>query len=341
MKDHLLAHSGQLVDSFGRSHHSLRISVTDRCNIRCQYCMSDGPLRFLPRDRLLTFEQITTFVSIVAPLGVRKIRLTGGEPLVRNELFRLVGALKKVDGVEQIALTTNGMLLAEQIEALAESGLDRINISLDTLREQTFKTLSRREGLDRVVQGIEAAINYGYAPRLNALVLRDINFDEVSELAKFAVDRGLTLRFIEFMPLDADRQWGRDRMVSGQELREVLQQRFGKLRPKAAVSPSQPATDYYFGNAGGVVGFIDSVSQPFCGNCDRIRLTAEGKIRNCLFGREEWDVKAILDQVVDFKDMSAQVQRLVQASVAAKYASHGIADDGFVPPERAMYQIGG
>lgn len=329
---------GPLIDRFGRVHRSLRISVTDRCNIRCQYCMPAETIRFLPKHHLLSFEEIARLVAVVAPLGLRRLRLTGGEPLVRQNLDRLVAALKATPQVEEVALTTNGILLAEQLPALAAAGLDRINISLDTLRPATFERLSRREGLDRVLAGIDAACEAGYQPRLNALVLRDLNLDEVDDLVRFAVDRQLTLRFIEFMPLDADRAWQQERVVSGEELRRRLERAFGPLVPIDKPHSAQPAQDWEI--AGGRVGFIDPVSQPFCGDCDRLRLTAEGKIRNCLFGREEWDVRADLQTFQD-RELDERIATRLRHALLAKHANHGIAQAEFRPPERAMYQIGG
>ncbi|MFO1064351.1 MAG: radical SAM protein [Pirellulales bacterium] len=217
-----------LIDRFARVHRSIRISVTDRCNIRCQYCMPAGDIQFLNEQRLLDFESITQFVSAVSEAGIRKVRITGGEPLMRPRLEELIAKLNAIPTIEDIALTTNGMLLADKAEALRDAGLKRINISLDTLRDETFRRLSRRDGLDKVLAGIAAATERTHwEVRLNALVMRDINLDEVYELVEFAGERGLTMRFIEFMPLDADRAWTTEQMVSGAELRERLQSRFG------------------------------------------------------------------------------------------------------------------
>ena len=229
------------------------------------------------------------------------------------------------------------MLLADQLPSLMSAGLQRVNISLDTLSEATFQRLSRREGLHRVLEGVAAAVAMpDLKVKLNALVLRDVNLSDVFELVQFAKDRDIPLRFIEFMPLDGQRSWTRDRMVSGRELRDLLSQRFGPLVSLPGVDPSQPSSDYEFVN-GGRVGFIDSVTKPFCGSCDRLRLTADGRVRNCLFGREEWDVAELLRA----QHAAQDIQRVVRSAVAAKYASHGIADPDFQPPERAMYQIGG
>lgn len=331
------ADATQLVDRFGRVHRSLRISVTDVCNIRCQYCMPEE-VQFQSRDHQLSYEQIATFATVTAQMGVSNYRITGGEPLVRPRLADLVARLKVIDGINEISLTTNGMLLAEHLTALVDAGLERVNISLDTLNEATFKQLSRRDGLSRVLAGIDAAVNASQIEvKLNALVLRDVNLPDVIELVKFAIQRDVILRFIEFMPLDGERSWTRGRMVSGAELRELIANEFGALSQVVSADPSQPSRDYVI-SGGGRVGFIDSVSNPFCSGCDRLRLTADGKIRNCLFGREEWDVAELLKRGTD---CAAELQNALRSAVAAKYAAHGIADAGFQPPQRAMYQIGG
>lgn len=321
-----------LVDRFGRVHRSLRISVTDRCNIRCQYCMPEVA-NFLSSSRLLTFEQIARFVTAVVPLGIREVRITGGEPLMRPGLAELFKMLSSIDQLANIALTTNGMLLAEQLDGLVNAGLRRINISLDTLNEEVFRRLSRREGLDKVLDGIDAAAKDSRVQvRLNALVMRDINLGEVLDLVQFARERRLPLRFIEFMPLDAERAWNRAQMVSGKEMRDLITSRFGPLTPLDRVDASQPSIDYGFADDKGVVGFIDSVSQPFCSGCDRLRLTADGKIRNCLFGQEEWDIRQL---------SSEEIPTIVRDCLSAKKAAHGIDEQNFSPPERAMFQIGG
>ncbi len=331
--------SGKLVDRFGRVHRSLRVSVIDACNIRCQYCMPATGVQFLPREQLLGFDHIERFVRTAAEMGINKVRLTGGEPLLRPELHSLVARLCAIDGLQQLALTTNGMLLANQIDSLVSAGLQRINISLDTLSEPNFRKLTRRDGLDRVLAGIEAARGYPQLElKLNALVLRDVNLDDIYDLVEFAQQRQCTLRFIEFMPLDSDRKWSQARMVGGAELRSLLASRFGPLLRCADVDPSQPSSDYQFTNGGSRVGFIDSVSKPFCAGCDRLRLTADGKLRNCLFGRDEWDVGEVLrGEPFD----SNALQALLCTGTLAKHAAHGIDSPDFQPPERAMYQIGG
>ena len=328
---------GPLQDRFGRIHRSLRISVTDACNIRCQYCMPADGVTFLARDRHLGFGHIGRFVEVMASSGLERLRLTGGEPLLRPGLDRLVARLAAIPAVREVALTTNGMLLADRMADLARAGLRRVNISLDTLSEETFRKLSRREGLDRVLRGIDAVLACPTVGlRLNALILRDVNLGDVLGLVGFARERRITLRFIEFMPLDANRDWSRDRMVSGDELRQIIAERYGGLRPADVTDASQPARDYLL-PGGGRVGFIDTVTRPFCGACDRLRLTSDGKLRNCLFGQEEWDVGRLLRRGGD----AAEIERTVRDCLAAKHPRHGIAEAGFRPPPRAMYQIGG
>ena len=326
-----------LIDAFGRVHESLRISVTDACNIRCRYCMPETVKGFLPQHRLLPYESIVRIVSVLTRAGVRKVRLTGGEPLMRPHLEQLVGMLAELPGLEQIAMTTNAMLLANQVASLQAAGLTHVNISLDTLRESAFKQISRRDGLDQVLAGIDAAVGSGLRVRLNALVLREINLQDCVPLVEFARHRNLFIRFIEFMPLDADRQWSHEQVVNGSELRSYLERYFGPLAPIPRADPAQPASDFGFADGKGGVGFIDPVSKPFCQSCNRIRLTADGKLRNCLFGREEWDLKAACEANAS----DEQIYEIVSKCIKSKYASHGISSSDFQQPERAMYQIGG
>lgn len=327
----------QLVDSFGRIHESLRVSVTDACNIRCRYCMPEIVSGFLPQQRLLSFDSIVRIVSVLARSGIRKVRLTGGEPLMRPNLEQLVARLASIASLEQIAITTNAMMLADKVVALEKAGLTHINISLDTLREPAFQQISRRDGLGQVLDGIDAAVSTRLKVRLNALLLREINLQDCLPLVEFARARNLFIRFIEFMPLDADRQWSQDQVVSGQELRSIIESHFGGLSLVPRRDPAQPSNDWTFADGQGGVGFIDPVSHPFCHACNRIRLTADGKLRNCLFGREEWDVKSACDAGATDK----QIHDIAMNCIRKKYASHGISSSDFQQPERAMYQIGG
>jgi cyclic pyranopterin phosphate synthase len=334
----MISNPSPLIDQLGRVHRSLRISVTDRCNIRCFYCMPNENVQFKPRHEILSFEDITRFVSVVSQMGVRRLRLTGGEPLVRADLPQLVGQLAALPEVEDLALTTNGILLAEQAIALREAGLERLNISLDTLSEATFEKISRRPGLDRVLSGIAAAQDAGFQNiRLNAIAIRSLTEEEIVPLARFARERGLELRFIEYMPLDAEGHWQAADVLDGAAIRGQLEAEFGPLIPVAPPHPSQPATDFQYADGGSKIGLINPVSQPFCEACDRLRLTAEGQIRNCLFSTHEWDARQLLrnggsdDEIAD----------LVRDCVWAKAPAHGIGSERFVRPERAMYQIGG
>lgn len=294
--------------------------------------------QFLPSESLLSFDDIEALVRCIVPIGIRNFRLTGGEPLLRRDLHLLVERLSAIEGIEDLALTTNGMLLRQQVGLLAKAGLRRINISLDTLSEAVFERISRRKGLHLVLEGIEAARQHpGLDIKLNSLVLRDVNLAGVVELVDFASERDLPLRFIEFMPLDAERAWTAQRMVGGEELREHVSRAFGALVEVPSSDPARPSRDFVFASGRpGRLGFIDSVSKPFCSSCDRLRLTADGKIRNCLFGSQEWDVAQLLSR----RDVAALHQQL-RDCVQAKHPAHGIADPDFQPPQRPMYQIGG
>lgn len=332
-----------IIDTFNRVHTNLRLSVTDRCNIRCFYCMPAEDVAFQPRDQLLTFEEITRFVRVLATMGVDRLRITGGEPLVRSELPKLIEMLADVDGIRDIALTTNGLLLADQAIALREAGLNRLNVSLDTLSEATFQQITRRPGLQRVLDGISAAQDAGFNNiRLNALAIRNLTESEIVPLTNFALEHKLQLRFIEFMPLDADASWEPDQVLTGAEVFRSISDSFGRLEPVERNNPSQPAVDYRFAKgsqyAGQTIGLINPVSQPFCGDCDRLRLTADGQVRNCLFSTHEWDARTVLrtPQATD-----EQIAQLVYDCAQSKRAGHGIDSKEFLQPQRAMYQIGG
>ncbi len=326
-----------LVDGFGRVHTDLRISVTDRCNLRCGYCMP-AEVIFRPREELLTYEEIARVARVVAGLGVRTIRLTGGEPLLRRGIAELVRLLTNVPGIDEVSLTTNGMLLAEQAAELRAAGLSRLNVSLDALTTQTFEQITRRRGLDRVLEGIAAARDAGFdSMRINAVSIRGLTETEIVPLALFCRREGLCLRFIEFMPLDGDGAWDGAHVLSGEEVRGILVREVGPLEPLAVVDPSQPAVDWRWADAGGIVGFINPVTEPFCERCDRLRLTADGQFRNCLFATTEWDARSVLRSDGDDDAIAA----LLLSCVAAKRAAHGIGSPAFERPARAMYQIGG
>jgi cyclic pyranopterin phosphate synthase len=293
---------------------------------------------FKPRDELLTFEEIERFVRTAAKLGITKLRLTGGEPLVRRGLDRLVAKLTAVPGIDDVALTTNGILLAEQAAALRAAGLRRLNISLDALDAEIFRRIARRDGLEQVLAGIAEAQRVGFDKiKLNAVAIRGLTESQIVPLGRFARERGLEMRFIEFMPLDAEQRWNDEQVLSGADILRIMTEEFGALEPIEPAHPGQPASDYRFVDGRGVVGFINPVTQPFCESCNRLRLTAEGQVRNCLFSLEEWDARALLRG----GGSDAELEELVRSAVLAKRPGHGIHTAEFHRPERAMFQIGG
>lgn len=330
--------ANQLIDSFGRVHTNLRISVTDRCNIRCFYCMPAENVQFMDRKDLLTFEEIERFVRVAVPLGLRKIRLTGGEPLVRRDLHVLVAKLAAIPEIEDIGLTTNGILLAEQAQDLWDAGLRRINVSLDALDPVKFQQITRREGYEKVLAGIEAAQRVGFDPvKVNAVSVRGLTEDQIVPFGHFARETGVELRFIEFMPLDADNKWERDKVLFAHEIIEALSREIMPLVPCPDSDPHAPATEFMFADGVGRIGFIASISQPFCRQCDRFRITADGKLRNCLFSLEETDVRALLRGGAP----DSAIADAIRTSVAAKKEGHEINTARFIQPQRPMYSIGG
>jgi cyclic pyranopterin phosphate synthase len=329
--------TNQLVDSWGRPHNNLRISVTDRCNIRCVYCMPEE-VQFQPRANLLTFEEIERFVRIALKLGIDKVRLTGGEPLVRRDLATLVRKLAPIPGLKDVGLTTNGILLAPLARTLRDAGLQRINVSLDTMDAARFERLTRRPGFEQVIDGILAAKGAGFDPvKINAVAIRGETEDDVVPLARFARQHGLELRFIEYMPLDAGHLWEREKVLFAADIIEILAREFGPLVPVARHDPRAPSLDYRYRDHAGIVGFIASVSRPFCMSCNRIRLTADGKLRNCLFSLEETDIKSLLRGGAG----DAEIIRAIRDCVASKWEGHEINTSRFIQPERLMHSIGG
>jgi len=326
-----------LIDSFGRVHTSLRLSVTDRCNLRCFYCMPETGAEFVPRENVLSFEEIERLARLlVTRAGVNDIRLTGGEPLVRRELPKLISMIAAIEGLEDLSLTTNGILLAEQAESLRDAGLKRLNISVDTLSEETFREITRRDGLHKTIEGIDAAIRCGFdSVKLNALAIQGITEKEVVRLVDFALERDVTLRFIEFMPLDTDRAWQRDRVLSGDQLLSIIRNHYGNVAELSRPHPSQPAEN--FAVAGGRIGIIRSVTAPFCQACNRLRITADGAIRNCLFSQTETPLRDRMRNGASDDELLAEIAGCVDQKAAA----HGIHDKGFLPPDRPMYAIGG
>jgi cyclic pyranopterin phosphate synthase len=327
--------SEPLVDPFGRTVRDLRISVTDRCNFRCQYCMPEEGMVWLPRDEVLTFEEIERVARVcVERFGFDGIRLTGGEPTVRAHLPILVEKLAAL-GVD-LAMTTNGATLGLLAAELRQAGLRRINISCDSLRADRFSAMTHRDALDRVLDGIDAALEAGFDPvKVNCVVLRGINDDELVDFATFGRERGVTVRFIEWMPLDAQGDWGPDKVVPATEVVAAIDAAY-PLRP-APTRGSQPAERYLYQDGRGEVGVIGSVTQSFCGSCDRVRLTAEGQFRNCLFAIRETDLRDILRGGGSDDDLAAAIA----ADVGNKWAGHSIGQVHFVKPPRSMSQIGG
>jgi GTP 3',8-cyclase len=327
-----------LKDGFGRVHDNLRISVTDRCNIRCFYCMPETDVKFEAREHILTFEEIERFVRVAIGLGIRKLRITGGEPLVRKNLSTLIRKLAAIPGMEDLALTTNGVLLAAQAQELYDAGLRRINIHLDTLDRERFFKITRRDELGRVLEGIEACRRIGYGPiKINAVAVRNLVEPDIVPLARFGRENGLEIRYIEFMPLDAQGLWERPRVLTASDMIAMLEREIGPLEEIPDQDPRAPATEYRFADGIGRVGFIASVSRPFCLNCNRIRLTADGHVRYCLFAVEETEVRSLLrDGASD-----ESIAEAIRCCVGAKWIGHEINSPRFVAPPRPMYSIGG
>jgi len=327
-----------LIDSFGRVHTSLRISVTDRCNIRCFYCMPEEGVKFVARDQILSFEEIERFVRIAVGLGIDKVRVTGGEPLVRRDLPVLIRRLAAIPGIRDLALTTNGVQLAELAEPLYAAGLRRLNVHLDTLDRRRFSQISRRDELDKVLAGIAVAKRLGFGPiKLNAVAVKNLVEPDIVPLARFGREHGFEVRFIEFMPLDAQQLWDRGKVLSAGEIIETISREIAPLVPIPDADPRAPALEYQFADGIGRVGFIASVTRPFCMNCNRLRLTADGKLRYCLFAIEEDDVKDMLRRPAP----DAEIAALIRRNVAGKWEGHEINSSRFVAPPRPMYAIGG
>jgi len=326
-----------LRDSWGREIKSLRVSVTDKCNFRCRYCMPAEGLEWLGRDEVLSFEEMARLVRVLAAMGVDEVRLTGGEPLVRRDLPVLVGMLAGTPGVRDLSLTTNGVLLDRFAEPLVEAGLRRLNVSLDSLSHVRFAEITRRDALDRVLAGLaEAERHPELRPiKVNCVAIRGFTEEEVPALAELARRKPYVVRFIEFMPLDADQAWRGDDVLTGGEIRALIEKRWPleELRAKS----SSTARRFRFADGAGEIGFVNPVSEPFCTTCDRIRLTADGQLRTCLFSRREWDLKTPL------RDGSSddQLEELIRFAVAHKELKHKINDPGFVRASRSMSQIGG
>jgi GTP 3',8-cyclase len=326
-----------LRDSWGREIKSLRVSVTDKCNFRCRYCMPAEGLEWLGREEVLRFEEIERLVRVLARLGVDEVRLTGGEPLVRRELPLLVEMLAHIPGVRDLSLTTNGVLLDRFAGPLVAAGLRRLNVSLDSLSHVRFAEITRRDALDRVLAGLEEAERYPELRpiKVNCVAIRGFTEEEVPALAELARRKPYVVRFIEFMPLDADEAWRQDDVLTGGEIRALIEARWPLEELPA--KPSSTARRFRFADGAGEIGFVNPVSEPFCSSCDRIRLTADGQLRTCLFSRQEWDLKTPL------RDGSSdeRLVELLRFAVAHKELKHKINDPGFVKASRSMSQIGG
>ena len=352
-----MIHPHLLVDAHGRVLRDLRVSITDRCNFRCLYCLPETeaahnfyrgrwanlprskPIahEWQPKDSLLTFEEIERVIRLAVGLGIQKVRLTGGEPLLRRNVEKLVGSVAKIPGITDLALTTNGFLFQEKGRALRDAGLSRVSFSLDSLDRANFQKITGRDGLQAVLASIRLARELGMAPvKVNAVIIRDINDHEIEALAGFAREENLSMRFIEFMPLDSARAWLRELVVPGREILKRLQ-RGHTLRPVAAKNPSETATRWQFADGRGEIGLISPVSEPFCGHCNRIRLTADGKIRTCLFSVTEHDLRSRLRG----GETDEAIADYLQAVVLQKEERHHIGEPDFVSPGRSMSCIGG
>jgi GTP 3',8-cyclase len=328
-----------LADSFGRIATDLRVSVTDRCNLRCTYCMPAEGLDWLPGPALLTDDEVSRLISVaVRQLGITEVRFTGGEPLIRRGLPAIIARTAALEPRPEISLTTNGIGLVRLAGSLAAAGLDRLNVSLDTLSRQAFVTLARRDRLADVLAGLSAAADAGLAPvKVNAVLMRGINDHEAGTLLRFCLDRGYQLRFIEQMPLDAQHGWRRAAMVTAGEILTSLSAEFTLTPDGIEARGSAPAETFQINGGPDRVGIIGSVTRPFCGTCDRVRLTADGQVRNCLFATAETDLRASLRSGASDDQLAA----LWRTAVAAKLPGHGISDPGFLQPARPMSAIGG
>lgn len=328
----------QLVDTFGRLHDNLRISVTDRCNIRCFYCMPEDNAQYMMRDEILSFEEIERFVRVAVSLGVTKLRITGGEPLVRKDLAVLVRKLVAIPGIHDIALTTNAVLLSQHAQALYDAGLRRLNVHLDTLDRDRFKQITRRDELHRVLEGIETARRIGFGPiKINAVAVKNLLEPDLVPLALYGRERDIEIRFIEFMPLDSQGLWDRGRVLLADDILATLSREIAPLVEIPDGDPRAPATEYRFADGIGRIGVVASVSRPFCLNCNRIRLTSDGKLRYCLFAIEETDVKGLLRSGAPDADIASALR----SNVLQKWMGHEINTQQFVPPPRPMHAIGG
>jgi cyclic pyranopterin phosphate synthase len=326
-----------LEDGHGRLIEDLRVSVTDRCNFRCQYCMPAEGLPWLERSEVLSFEEIVRLVELCASMGVSDVRLTGGEPLVRRDFPVLAAMLAAIDGVHDLSVTTNGFLLERDATALVQAGVNRFNVSVDSLQRDRFYELTRRDALPQVLRGLEALGRHpeAFPIKLNAVAIRDFTEDEVLPFAEFARSHPYDVRFIEFMPLDADHAWTADQVLTGDEIRAAIEAVY-PLEPLPR-EPSATARVYRFTDGAGTIGFINPVSEPFCGDCNRIRLTADGRLRTCLFSLNETDLRGPIREGADDEEL----ERIIRDAVWLKELKHHVGEPGFIQPARSMSAIGG
>ncbi len=330
-----------LIDTFNRTHRDLRVSLTDRCSLRCNYCMPLDFDKWLPSDELLTTDELMTVIGVATEHGIDQVRLTGGEPLLRPDIVDIVARIKALPNAPELSITTNGLRLAKLASQLVDAGLSRVNVSLDTLDRERFTAMTHRDRFDDVIAGLNAARDAGLEPiKINSVLMQGINDDEAPTLLKWALEEGFYLRFIEQMPLDAGGIWNRSTMVTAASIFESLSPHF-QLNP-VPVRGSAPAEEFYVNGGPATVGIIASVSQPFCGSCDRIRLTSDGQLRSCLFSRDEMDLRKVLRNTeLSMDEIRSEISARLQKTVLGKLAGHGINNPDFVQPTRPMSAIGG
>jgi len=328
-----------LVDSYGRRIKSMRISITDKCNFRCTYCMPAEGLPWLKKAEILSYEELERIARVAVSIGIEQIRLTGGEPLVRRDVPEFVRQLRQIEGLRSLSLTTNGILLKQQAKVLAEAGLSRINVSLDSLVSEKFAQLTRRDQLERVLEGLAELEKYPsiYPVKINAVAIRGYSEEDVLDFVRFARNKAYVMRWIEFMPLDADQIWRKEDILTGGEIKAIIEAHYGPLVPITTGDPSETARRYTFSDGIGEVGFINPVSEPFCATCDRIRLTADGQLRTCLFATEETDLRAVIRGGKSDEELAATIRQ----AVWRKELKHYIGDKRFRRANRSMSMIGG
>jgi GTP 3',8-cyclase len=327
----------KLIDGMGRTIVNLRISVTDRCNFRCTYCMPENNVEFMERSKLLTFEELTRIATIVSKMGISRLRITGGEPLMRKDLPALIKMLDGIDGIEDIAMTTNAFFLKDHADALWKAGLKRLNVSLDALDPEKFRDVNRKDCLSEVLNGLEAAKKAGFKSiKINAVAMRNFSETEIMSLVDMGRTEGFEMRFIEFMPLDSDQVWAREKVLFGSEIIELIGQKYD-LVPIDNSREIGPASEFTFSDGKGKIGIITAVSNPFCDHCNRIRMTADGTLRTCLFSTQETNLKTLLREGAS----DEEIDQAITDAVMLKEPGHKINLDSFERPKRAMHAIGG